>query len=138
LNEACFKKHDLQLELTKCSRCRYCGICPFYIEEKWENLTPRGKIYFTKEFMEGKIKKIPNDYVEWIFKCSLCGLCQDVCLQDVDLNQLFKAMRFEIGKQGLLPQPIKGLIKSVGLERNIYNASNNERNNWSWDIEDIL
>lgn len=134
-----FGKADLKHELYVCNRCGFCrSVCPVYAVERWEGSTPRGRIYFTKKLVEGKIKEIHPKYVERVFQCAFCGQCDEVCQLDIDHVLLWRAMRAELGRRGLWPQSIEALRRSLEVEKNVFNVENSERNNWSWDVEDAV
>lgn len=133
-----FEKSDLEHELYVCNRCGFCrSICPVYAVERWEGSAPRGKVYFTKKLLEGKMSEMLPKYAEHVFQCALCGQCGEVCQFNIDLVLLWRGIRAELGRRGLWPPSVEALRHSLEDEKNVFNVVNSERNNWSWDIEDL-
>ena len=94
--------------LIKCVRCGLClGACPIYSIEREEASSPRGRLHI--------IDRIHNKTVmrEFLNNCLLCGSCNDVCPNGVDISSLIRDVREEEG----IAREIYSLIKIVqGLD----------------------
>ena len=134
------RRLNLTDELFICSQCGYCSsVCPAFKEltARWESAGPRGKLLFLKDLFLGK-EKITKSFAENVFKCSLCGYCKEVCQVSIDLVSFWQSVRAEVFRNNLWPSSLYDLKESVQEEHNVYNMPNEDRNIWSFEVEDII
>ena len=132
------KKEDLDIEPTVCARCGYCTfVCPAYNDTLWDSQSPRGKLYQLKALIkEGK--PIPEDFADRIFKCTLCGACQDICQTNIPLLRFWQLIRNEVGNLGEWPEIVKFLDQSIQNSRNIMDLDQFDRTIWTDMIDDLV
>ncbi|AGK61614.1 Fe-S oxidoreductase [Archaeoglobus sulfaticallidus PM70-1] len=82
-------------EVLACAQCNYCRVCPAYQIDGWESVSPRGKLYLMKAFLKNKLEMNTNVLKDF-FKCTTCGLCENVCQTDIPLLKLWEEMRTNI------------------------------------------
>lgn len=84
-----------------CMKCNSCAaICPAYMVTGDESLIPKNKLLLAKKLLAGeKIEKSDSDK---IFLCMHCGLCREVCQNDLDLltawSELERLLEAKFGK----------------------------------------
>ena len=62
-----------------CSQCGYClDECDQFFGRGWESQSPRGKWYWLREYMEGKVKW-DQFMVDTILVCTTCEFCNHRC-----------------------------------------------------------
>jgi FAD/FMN-containing dehydrogenase len=97
------EREESLLEGTAYS-CIKCGsgaaLCPAYIVTGEEAFTPKNKLYLAKKLLAGEmIAKSDSDKV---FLCMHCGLCREVCQNDLDLltawSELERMLEDKFGK----------------------------------------
>ena len=94
-------KKFLEEESYICARCGYCNaVCPTYNfnKDKWESVSPRGKITLLRK---GLKEKHPREFIDKLFQCNLCGACKEVCQTDIDLTKLWLYLREEAHSETL-------------------------------------
>lgn len=96
------KMPEVDEELFVCLQCGYCTpVCPTYNQLKWESISPRGKIFFLKKLKEkGLLKKlfkrnpkIDEDFIKSMYLCTTCGMCKEVCHENIDTVELWEDIR---------------------------------------------
>ncbi|MFQ5761740.1 MAG: (Fe-S)-binding protein [Candidatus Bathyarchaeia archaeon] len=121
-----------------CTQCGHCNAhCPTGNELRWELGSPRGKIFFTKWLRDHGFS-MPLDFIQRIFQCTMCGRCHTECMADLDTIGLWAAIRGEIGRRGLWPRKLQGIVRAVRETANVYGRPNSERLNWAGDVKDKI
>jgi Fe-S oxidoreductase len=115
-------------EINSCAQCNYCRICPAYTVEKWESVSPRGRLYMLKLLLQGH--EIDTVMLKNYFKCTLCGLCESVCTVDLPLHHIWEETRNRLGRiKGYLPAHRK-LADNIAIQMNIYGEDKSMRAGW--------
>lgn len=121
---------NIQEIAARCSRCGYCNVCPTYRVEGWESVSPRGKIQIALSFLNGNIK-IDARTVKDIFKCSVCGLCEEVCPIDLPLIDFWEELRYVMSKNGYAPLSVHKKLKEITYRYfNPYSGDQDRRDEW--------
>jgi Fe-S oxidoreductase len=132
------KAEELDIEPMVCARCGFCTfVCPAYLETLWDSQSPRGKLYQLKSLIE-KNKPIPPDFADRIFKCTLCGACQDICQTNIPLLRFWQLTRNEIGKLEEWPEIVKYLDNSLLTTQNIMEMDQFDRTLWTDMVDDLV
>jgi len=101
LKERDEKESGLEEMVYSCIKCGSCAAtCPAYIVTGEEALIPKNKLYLAKKLIAGgKIAKSDSDKV---FLCTHCGMCREVCQNDLDLltawSELERMLEDKFGK----------------------------------------
>jgi len=96
-------KEESVLEKTvySCIKCGSCAaVCPAYLVTNEEAVIAKNKLYLAKKLLEGEeISKTDSNKV---FLCTHCGMCREVCQNDLDLvtawSELEKMLEDRFGK----------------------------------------
>jgi len=132
------KAEELDIEPTVCARCGFCTfVCPAYLETLWDSQSPRGKLYQLKSLID-KNKPIPADFADRIFKCTLCGACQDICQTNIPLLRFWQLTRNEIGRLEEWPEIVKYLDNSILTTQNIMEMDQYDRTLWTDMVDDLV
>ncbi len=118
-----------------CARCGYCcAVCPTYNfnDDKWESLSPRGKLTALRK---GLKEKNYDKFLDKLFQCTLCGACKEVCQTDIDLQHLWIELRKEASALQKIPETLKKLNSLIVKNHNITDFSNDERLDWAKPLE---
>lgn len=132
------RAEDLDIEPMVCARCGFCTfVCPAYLETLWDSQSPRGKLYQLKSLIE-KNKPIPPDFADRIFKCTLCGACQDICQTNIPLLRFWQLTRNEIGRLHEWPEIVNYLDNSLLTTQNIMEMDQFDRTLWTDMVDDLV
>ncbi|MFN2226498.1 MAG: FAD-binding and (Fe-S)-binding domain-containing protein, partial [Anaerolineae bacterium] len=115
-----------------CSQCGYCGDeCDQYYGRGWESQSPRGKWFFLRQYMEGKVDW-NQKMVDSIIACTTCELCNVRCCEDLPIEASWLKLRGElIHDEGRLTFPPFEIMKSsLQKENNIWAAYRVDRPRW--------
>ncbi|MCK4884340.1 MAG: (Fe-S)-binding protein [Candidatus Diapherotrites archaeon] len=73
--------------VEKCTNCGLCkAVCPVFLVEKKETVSPRGKANLIK-----------NDFITKVmFDCTLCNACKKTCPMEIDVPAQIRLARQKI------------------------------------------
>ncbi len=121
-----------------CNNCGSCRQqCTILRTDILEGFSPRsrmtiaGNLYLNKIGITEKTKDV-------IFSCTLCGICDNSCPSGVDVTETIKATRKYLIDKGAGPEGISKLIDSIIAEKNIFSLDNEDRIEWSSEIEELV
>ncbi|MBN1657575.1 MAG: FAD-binding oxidoreductase, partial [Anaerolineae bacterium] len=115
-----------------CSQCGYCvDECDQYYGRGWESQTPRGKWYFLRQYMEGKVDW-DQKMVDTILACTTCELCHVRCCEDLPIEPSWLKLRGSlIHDQGKMTfPPFEIMRQSMRKEHNIWASYRVDRPRW--------
>jgi heterodisulfide reductase subunit D len=75
-------------------------------------------------------------FSETVFRCTLCGRCQEVCPVGIHLKDLWLSMRVDMVASEQFPKKIKMIKNNLIKSRNVFDEDNKERANWVEDMAD--
>lgn len=115
-----------------CSQCGYCvDECDQYYGRGWESQTPRGKWYYLREFMAGRVRW-NQKMVDAFMACTTCELCNVRCCLDLPIEPSWLKLRGQlIHDEGRLTFPPFEIMRaSLRKELNIWAAYRADRPRW--------
>ncbi len=115
-----------------CSQCGYCvDECDQYYGRGWESQTPRGKWYYLRQLMQGKVKW-NQKMVDTILACTTCELCNVRCCEDLPIEPTWLKLRGQlIYDEGRMTfPPFEIMRQSMRKEHNIWAAYRVDRPKW--------
>jgi len=119
-------------EAYACAQCGYCrDVCTLYEGRQWESSSPRGKFYFLRQLMEGKLD-FDQQMVDTFLLCTTCKKCDDVCQVQIPIQHLWDDMRgFLIQEKKFATFPAFEMMgQAVASELNIWAGRKQERDAW--------
>jgi heterodisulfide reductase subunit D len=128
-------------ELFICAYCAYCvdnqASCPTYHSVLHEIVTGRGKIITARNLDQGLINSEEglNALRDGLFQCTFCGACEENCIVDIPLTKVYSELKTLI--QDRLPKSTHKLFENLNKEHNIYGLDQEDRESWSFEIEDL-
>ncbi|NYT00831.1 MAG: FAD-binding protein [Methanocellales archaeon] len=108
-------KDETELEKTvySCVKCGSCAsVCPAYLITRDELLNPKNKMHLAKKLLLGET--ITKSDAEKAFLCLHCGMCREVCQNDLDL--LTAWLELEEGLEHIFDKPedaIQNFVSSI-------------------------
>ncbi len=85
---------------------------PTYRIEGWETVSPRGKIQLALKYLDDEID-LDQKIVKDIFKCSVCGLCQEVCPVELPLIDFWEELRSVLVQKGMAPLSVHRKLREI-------------------------
>ncbi|MCD4677188.1 MAG: (Fe-S)-binding protein [Desulfobacula sp.] len=135
---------DVIWKCTACGNCKtaydfgpppfYGEICPAGVEYGFDgNMASKGKIAFARGILDGQLEWTP-DFVDAIYKCTVCGGCQNQCELDHKpfIPEIIEAMRRKAVADGAGPMPTQKVIaQSMRSFDNPYQGPRRVRTDWT-------
>jgi len=137
----------LKWQADVCMQCGYCrATCPVYQELPWESASPRGKIYYMKEYYESKIKKgsfgkgkdkkIDEDFAKMLYWCTSCGACEVNCHVEMPLPEMWEDLKAWAVENGLGPLAAhKVFLERIHEKKNPFNEEPATRGDWAKEFK---
>jgi heterodisulfide reductase subunit D len=69
-----------------------------------------------------------------VFRCSLCGDCQEVCPARLPIKDLWLSLRQELSRTGDAPEKIRMIRDNLAGSHNVFDEDNDERGDWVDDM----
>ena len=140
------------LEMEACTNCQVCAdVCPA-VSASGEGRTVRplphegpppdpekptaacsARLFGQKATVPKKSWKHFSDNV---FRCTLCGNCQEICPVGIHLKDLWLSLRQDLVHSGYYPAKINMIRDNLKDSRNVFAEDNEERADWVEDMDD--
>ena len=139
------------LDMAACATCRSCiDVCPAVLASgnaqlgalhrmkgmrgmSQENLPALVRRLLGIPYMGGEARKA---FSETVFRCTLCGRCEEVCPVGVGLKSMWLAARDDLVSSGDYPAKIDMIRDNLEESRNVFGEENDERADWVEDMDD--
>lgn len=115
-----------------CAQCGYCvNECDQYYGRGWESQSPRGKWFFLKEYIAGKID-LDQEQVDTFLACTTCEMCDHDCQLDLPIERSWMTLRenFVQQKKMMTIPPFEIMAQSLKNQRNIWANYRKNRDDW--------
>jgi heterodisulfide reductase subunit D len=129
---------NFESDFYSCIRCGFCldfswigsyRMCPSYDVQGFESYSARGKIAIARAIHEGTLE-LNESVAKRFFSCTDCLACQSNCFKFVDLQRIFRAVKSELVKGGLLPKRFVNISENLTEFKNIYGKPPYKRFDW--------
>ncbi len=138
------------LAMEACTRCRLCAeVCPavlasqngrlsgVYRLEELRRITRKrsgllSRFFGRKPLSPEKMKP----FSETVFRCTLCGNCQEVCPVGIHLKDIWLLLRQDLVSSQAYPKQIDRIRDNLFKSHNVFNEDNEERADWVEDMDD--
>jgi Fe-S oxidoreductase/FAD/FMN-containing dehydrogenase len=120
-----------------CSQCGYCiDECDQFYGRGWESQSPRGKWYWLREYMEGRVQW-NQKMVDSIISCTTCELCNHRCSAALPIEPAWLELRGKlIQEDGRMTfPPFEMMAAALHAEGDIW--AGYRRNRPDWFPEDL-
>lgn len=140
-----------RLQMTACSQCRACvERCPavqaagdgrlsaLYRVEEMVDILKRRTGGVLMRLLGKKTLNVDQlrSFSETVFRCTLCGNCQQVCPVGLGLKDLWIDLRRDLVKTGTYPKKIDTIESNLKNSRNVFDEDNEERAEWVEDLDE--
>ncbi len=138
------------LEMEACTNCQLCAdVCPAVSATKEAKLSAIHRMNGLKQILKGRIglfgrlfgkKGLSEEewkaYSETVFRCTLCGNCQEVCPVGIHLKDLWLSLRRDLVHSKFYPEKINMIRDNLRESHNVFAEDNEERADWVEDMKD--
>lgn len=138
------------MELDACTGCASCAeACPAVKVSEDGKLSGLYRLAWQRDHFKGRggiLRKLfgkkPPTEEEWkefsetVYRCTLCGNCQEVCPAGIHLRDLWLSLREELVDQGAYPPKIDTIRENLSSSYNVFDEDNEERTEWVEDLND--
>jgi heterodisulfide reductase subunit D len=145
-----FSKRQL-IEIDGCVKCGICAdYCVAYQHTKEEHAVSGGIISLFGERLRQKhgffsslidrdppSKEVQELFARYIYTCTLCGRCKEVCPVKINTRSLRVSMREDAVRERIAPDAINIALDAAKKEHNVLNYPNADRVMWAEFIDDV-
>ena len=135
-------------EMGACTNCHICAeVCPAVSASGEGELSAPYRMKGLKDILKsrswlfGKIfgQKGPDSgewkhYSDTVFRCTLCGNCQEVCPVGIRLKELWLSLRQDLVHSDQYPKKIEMIRDNLEESHNVFAEDNEERADWVEDM----
>jgi heterodisulfide reductase subunit D len=138
------------LQMEACTNCRICAeVCPAVTASSKGELSALYRMRGLKQILKGRTglfrrlfgRREPTGE-EWkrfsdtVFRCTLCGNCQEVCPVGIHLKELWLSLRQDLVQSEFFPEKIEMIRENLEESHNVFAEDNEERADWVEDMRD--
>ncbi len=137
------------LEMEACTNCRICAdVCPAVLASREGTLSAAYRVKGLKEILKGRVgflkkffkrNEVAGDrlreFSDTVFRCTLCGNCQEVCPVGIHLKDLWLSLRMDMGHSEAYPKKIDMIRENLIESHNVFAEDNEERADWVEDMD---
>jgi heterodisulfide reductase subunit D len=76
-----------------------------------------------------------NDFSNTVFRCTLCGNCEEVCPVGIHLKDLWLSLRYDLVQSRFYPKKINMIRDNLEESHNVFDEDNEERADWVEDMK---
>ncbi|MBC7186444.1 MAG: FAD-binding oxidoreductase [Calditrichaeota bacterium] len=120
-----------------CSQCGYCiDECDQFYSRGWESQSPRGKWYWLRQFMEGKVNW-DQKMVDTFLVCTTCELCNLRCSAALPIEPAWMKLRGKLitDDRRMTFPPFEMMAAALRGQGNIW--AGYRKNRAAWFPEDL-
>lgn len=136
------------LQMDACTDCCLCAdVCPAVSATKDGQLSGVYRLSELRRIMRSRTgllrrffgKQAPTgeqlkQFSDTVFRCTLCGRCQQVCPSGILLKDLWLSLRQDLVHCHAYPQKVDMIGENLAESHNVFNEDNEERAEWVEDV----
>jgi len=138
------------VEMAACTNCQICAdVCPavsasldgelsaiYRIKGLSEILKSRTGLFRKLIGKKGLSEEQWKHFSDTVFRCTLCGNCQEVCSVGIHLRDVWLSLRHDMVHSKFYPKKIDMIQANLKESRNVFAEDNEERADWVEDMRD--
>ena len=136
------------LQMDACTECCLCAdVCPAVSATEDGQLSGVYRLSELRRIMRSRTgllrrffgKQAPTgeqlkQFSDTVFRCTLCGRCQQVCPSGILLKDLWLSLRQDLVHCHAYPQKVDMIGENLAESHNVFNEDNEERAEWVEDV----
>ncbi len=141
-----------RMALDACTECGQClTVCPAVAASGDADLSAQVRMHNLKKLLRDRnffwkalnemlgreplaTPQVLKDYGLSVFRCSLCGDCEEVCPAGLPLKDMWLSLREELSRTGDAPDKIRMIRANLDGSHNVFDEENDERGDWVDDM----
>jgi len=138
------------IQLDACTNCCLCvEVCPAVSATEDGHLSGVYRLAELRDIMRSRSwlfrrffgKKQPTEaqlkqFSETVYRCTLCGRCQQTCPAGIMLRDLWLSLRQDLVHSHAFPDKVDMIRENVARSRNVFDEDNAERADWVEDLRE--
>jgi heterodisulfide reductase subunit D len=138
------------LQLEACTNCCLCAeVCPAVSAAEDGQLSGVYRLAELRRIMRSRSgifrrffgRKAPTEeelkhFSETVYRCTLCGRCQETCPSGIMLRDLWFSLRQDLVHSDAYPKKVDMIRENVAESHNVFDEDNEERADWVEDLRD--
>ena len=138
------------LEMEACTGCKICAdVCPAVQASREGELSAVYRMKGIRQILKSRAglfrKLFPKrdlteeewkDFSQTVYRCTLCGNCQEVCPVGIHLKDLWLSIRQDLVHSDFYPKKVNMIRDNVEESHNVFDEDNEERAEWVEDMSD--
>jgi len=138
------------LQLEACTNCCLCAeVCPAVSATEDGHLSGVYRLAELRKIMRSRSgllrrffgRKAPSaeqlkQFSETVYRCTLCGRCQQTCPSGIRLRDLWLSLRQDLVHSAAYPKKVDMIRENVAGSHNVFDEDNQERGDWVEDLRD--
>jgi len=118
----------------QCMKCGFCTFfCPVYQEELVESSAARGKIFLTKQILQGE-QQLSDEVMDIVGKCLLCRACAVNCPAKTQVDRVIVGARAQGVQERGLPLIKRLIFRQLMANRRLFGLSVKLISKFQWMI----
>lgn len=137
-------------QMEACTNCCLCAdVCPAVSATQDGKLSGVYRLVELRKLMRSRAgwfrrffgrkeltQKERKQFSETVYRCTLCGRCQEVCPSGIKLRDLWFSLRQDLVHCRAYPQKVDMIGENVAESHNVFNEDNEERADWVEDLRE--
>ncbi|UCE54224.1 MAG: (Fe-S)-binding protein [Desulfobacterales bacterium] len=137
-------------QMEACTNCCLCAdVCPAVSATQDGQLSGVYRLDELRKIMRSRSwlfrrffgKKQPTNeqlkqFSETVYRCTLCGRCQETCPLGIMLRDLWLSLRQDLVHSDAYPKKVDMIRENVAESRNVFDEDNEERADWVEDMRE--
>ncbi len=138
------------LQMDACTGCTLCtDVCPTVSATGDGQLSAVYRLKELRRIMRSRTdilkrffgRQAPSEeqlklFSDTVFRCTLCGSCQQVCPSGIHLKDLWLSLRQDLVHCHTYPGKVDMIADNLGQSHNVFDEDNEERAEWVEDMPD--
>lgn len=136
------------MEMSGCTNCQACAdVCPAVAASSDGKLSAIYRMKGLEDILKSRTglfrkllrkKKLSADehkqFSNTVFRCTLCGNCQEICPVGIHLKDLWVSLRHDLVHSRQYPKKIDMIKDNLNESQNVFAEDNDERSEWVEDM----
>jgi len=138
------------MQMEACTNCCLCAeVCPAVAAAEDGQLSGVYRLAELRKIMRSRSgllrrffgRKAPTEeqlkqFSETVYRCTLCGRCQQTCPSGIMLRDLWLSLRQDLVHSAAYPKKVDMIRQNVADSHNVFDEDNEERSDWVEDLRD--
>lgn len=138
------------IQMEACTNCSLCAdVCPAVSAAEDGQLSGAYRLIELRKLMRSRSgflqkffgRRTPTpeqlkQFSETVYRCTLCGRCQETCPSGIMLRDLWFSLRQDLVHTDAYPEKVDMIRENVSGSHNVFDEDNEERVDWVEDLRD--